>query len=265
MKYEVEKIVFCIQNLQKKMEQYGNISDKEQFKNIIISDIVSLRFGEEGYFFGSTFSGDPLFSNGKITIGSANLWNLTDPNGVKIIQAQRKAAQNPNGGFIEYHWRKLQGEKLYPKLSFTMSVPEMEWMIGAGVYIDEIDKVIAPEKILFKQNVKVTLFKIGLSFILLIILLAIIAKHFSIKIKNNFEVFTSFFRKSETELSPINLDDFRFSELKNIAHSANRMVTERKQADEALQRKAFQMDSFINNIPDIAWLKDTNSNFIMVN
>ncbi|MEA2103255.1 MAG: PAS domain S-box protein, partial [Candidatus Cloacimonadota bacterium] len=41
--------------------------------------------------------------------------------------------------------------------------------------------------------------------------------------------------------------------------------TERKQADEALQRKAFQMDSFINNIPDIAWLKDTNSNFIMVN
>ncbi len=40
---------------------------------------------------------------------------------------------------------------------------------------------------------------------------------------------------------------------------------ERKRAGEALQQKVRELDSFINNIPDMAWLKDGNSNFIAAN
>ncbi|MCK4663267.1 MAG: PAS domain S-box protein [Bacteroidales bacterium] len=42
-------------------------------------------------------------------------------------------------------------------------------------------------------------------------------------------------------------------------------ITKRKQAEHMLLKKVAEMDSFINNIPDMAWLKDVNSNFIIAN
>ncbi len=44
-----------------------------------------------------------------------------------------------------------------------------------------------------------------------------------------------------------------------------RDITECKRAEEALERKIAQLNSFINNIPDMAWLKDADSRFIAVN
>jgi two-component system cell cycle sensor histidine kinase/response regulator CckA len=38
-----------------------------------------------------------------------------------------------------------------------------------------------------------------------------------------------------------------------------------KQAQDMLKRKITELDSFINNIPDMAWIKDSNSRFVAVN
>ena len=120
LRSEVEHIIFYINHLMKEHKTIENI------QNNAINDIVTLRFGEKGYFFGSTFQGDPLFSNGKITKGMDSVWNLTDPNGVKLIQLQREAAKNPDGGFYEYYWHKIDDDKLYPKLSFRFVVVTTE-------------------------------------------------------------------------------------------------------------------------------------------
>jgi signal transduction histidine kinase len=47
----------------------------------VIERLVAVRFGKEGYLFASTFTGEPLFTNGQITLHTQNLWDLTDPNG----------------------------------------------------------------------------------------------------------------------------------------------------------------------------------------
>ena len=44
-----------------------------------------------------------------------------------------------------------------------------------------------------------------------------------------------------------------------------RDVTDRKRVEGALQRKVAELHAFINNIPDMAWLKDRDSNFIAAN
>jgi PAS domain S-box-containing protein len=44
-----------------------------------------------------------------------------------------------------------------------------------------------------------------------------------------------------------------------------RDITETKRAEEALKQKITELNSFINNIPDMAWLKDADSRFISVN
>jgi len=44
-----------------------------------------------------------------------------------------------------------------------------------------------------------------------------------------------------------------------------RDITKRKRTEEALKQKITELNSFINNIPDMAWLKDIDSRFIAVN
>lgn len=42
-------------------------------------------------------------------------------------------------------------------------------------------------------------------------------------------------------------------------------ITEHRKAEEALEKKVAELASFIDNIPDMAWLKDVDSNFIAAN
>ncbi|MDP8221317.1 MAG: cache domain-containing protein, partial [Candidatus Stygibacter frigidus] len=109
IKDEVDKTIFYIRELIKYNQQLPTVSQKNlpEMKQYLISEIIDQRYSTDGYFFGSARNGDPLFSNGIITQGTGNVWDLTDPNGVKIIQKQHEAFDNPNGVFTRYSWRKL--------------------------------------------------------------------------------------------------------------------------------------------------------------
>ncbi len=119
---------------------------RDEIQTEVLTRIVELRFGAEGYFFGSVFGGQPLFTNGQITRGTASIWGLTDPNGIKLTQAYNQAARDPKGGFVRYAWPKLNAEAPSPKISFVKAVPEWDWIIGAGAYLDTIDGEIAFRK-----------------------------------------------------------------------------------------------------------------------
>ncbi|KAF5087445.1 PAS fold protein [anaerobic digester metagenome] len=48
-------------------------------------------------------------------------------------------------------------------------------------------------------------------------------------------------------------------------YGANQDITERKRMEEALQKKNAELQTIIDNIPDLAWLTDADSRFIAVN
>jgi signal transduction histidine kinase len=105
----------------------------------VLERLARVRFGRDGYLFGSTLAGEPLFTNGKVTRGGPSVWDLTDPNGVKIIQEQSLVARHSQGGFMEYSWVKLDGHEPSPKVAFVLSIPEWGWQIGSGFYADDIE------------------------------------------------------------------------------------------------------------------------------
>jgi methyl-accepting chemotaxis protein len=54
-----------------------------------------------------------------------------------------KTAQSPEGGFFEYQWPKPgQGEKLFPKVSFVKRFEPWGWILGAGIYLDDVDREV---------------------------------------------------------------------------------------------------------------------------
>jgi len=53
--------------------------------------------------------------------------------------------------------------------------------------------------------------------------------------------------------------------LKQKLKKSEKDASKEKQAQKMLERKITELDSFINNIPDMAWIKDENSRFIAAN
>jgi len=222
---------------------------KKSVQKDVLNWLSNLRFGTEGYFFGSTYQGGTLFSRGKIGTSSSNIWELTDPNGVKIIQEQIKIAKNPDGGFVHYSWNKLNVKDLSPKVSFVRGIPEWGWVIGAGVYLDTIEDTISKNQTALISGLKK---RIARSMMILAVLLCLIyfwAKRISNQIQKSVDTFSSFLEKARTDSIIIDPDDIQLKEFKDIAISTNKMLEDKRKANDTLKNNEKKYRNLLNTIP----------------
>jgi len=222
----------------------------------VLEHLSNLRFENEGYFFGSTYDGDSLFSNGKITIGSDNIWNLTGPNGIKIIQKQSKTAQKIEGGFVEYTWQRLKHEYPSPKISFVKGIPEWEWTIGAGVYLDTIESEITKRKAILHQKLKGYVLRSIIVFVILVFIIFFWYIRTSNQIKQSMKSFQSFLKKAHTESISINPDMIQIDEFKKVAISTNRMLGDRILAEEALKKSEERFKALADTSPFAIYMSE---------
>lgn len=190
----------------------------------VINRLSKIRFEEEGYIFVNTFDGKPLITDGEVVKKDTNLWNLTDKNGVRVIQEERRASKNPDGDYIFYAWKKLSNDSVAQKISFVKGVNEWRWMVGAGVYLDSVNSALAAIRNDLNKTIKKNVITIlALLFVILagsyfIILLL------SRKLKKNINQLISIFENASSELWKIESTGFLFKEFNMLAQSANNMI-----------------------------------------
>ena len=238
---------------------------EKEIQEEVLERISTLRFGTEGYFFGSVYGGEPLFTNGKITRGTGKVWDLSDPRGVKIIQEQNRAAKAPGGGFVTYFWQKPGSETFSPKLSFVIGIPEWEWLIGAGVYLDTIDEsILLKKKALYKQFViQAVLYFSVMAFLSFLILLW--TRYQAHKIQAGIKLFSDFFEAASIQETAIDPADLQFEEFKDIAVFANQMIEKRTEAIQALQKSEKKYQAITDSAQDSIFCKDIDRRYTFVN
>jgi len=64
------------------------------------------------------------------------------PATLKIVRALRAGSEDPAGTYYDYDFAKLGKEGLYPKSAYAKRVREWDWVVGAGVYLDDVDAMI---------------------------------------------------------------------------------------------------------------------------
>ncbi|MCB2181974.1 MAG: cache domain-containing protein [Desulfobulbaceae bacterium] len=198
----------------------------------VLDRIAKIRFGRDGYIFVVDFQGTTLMNDTQRNLIGKNLWELTDPNGIKVIQEERKAAENPEGDFINYVWNKPTKSKPVPKISFIKAFRDWEWMVGAGVYLDDIENIISNEKNILQQKVTQHIIASFTIMVVAVLLMILFTRYLSGKIEKEFDIFTAFFEKASWRSASIDIEHLNFSEFKRLAIHANRMVAKRKEADE---------------------------------
>ncbi|WP_085579320.1 cache domain-containing protein [Thalassospira mesophila] len=110
---------------------------KERVKAII----NDLSYGKDGYFFIYDSDGTALVDPPEPWRVGKTYWNLRDLNGNSVIQALIKNAQD-GGGFLRFIWDKPSTGEPAEKIGYSLMLDKWGWMIGTGIYIDDISQQV---------------------------------------------------------------------------------------------------------------------------
>ena len=118
--------------------------------------LEAMEYGDDGYFFVYDLHGTVLMHPRQHDLVGRDLSGLRDPQGNATIQ-DLLARARAGGGFVEYMWRRPSTGKIAPKLGYVTEIPQWDWMIGTGLYRDDIDLATAQLDAQASSNIGETL------------------------------------------------------------------------------------------------------------
>ncbi len=116
----------------------------------------SLSFGDDGYFFVYDMQGRSLMHPRQPELVGTEMWNWVDANGVPTIQRLIERAR-AGGGFHRYTWAKPTSSRQAPKLGYVVPVAHWGWMMGTGIYLDDVEAALAQVDAQQSRNIGETL------------------------------------------------------------------------------------------------------------
>lgn len=140
-----------------------------------------LTYGEDGYFFVYDRSGTNLVHPRQPELVGRNLLDLQDSDGTQMIRELLQRAQE-GGGFTRYKWNKPSKDGLEDKLSYAVSIPRLDWMMGTGLYVDDIVDEVASIRREVDRNIRNTFFTILVILAATVVLIVLIAVALNVRI-----------------------------------------------------------------------------------
>jgi two-component system, NarL family, sensor kinase len=119
---------------------YNTGRDDDDIKRLAMQQLVNLDYGPDGYFFLYDYSGRNLMHPRQPELVGRNLIELRDSRGVPVIRQMIDKAR-AGGGFVEYVWEQPSTHRESPKLGYVTGLDRWQWMIGTGIYTEELDRL----------------------------------------------------------------------------------------------------------------------------
>ncbi len=126
-------------------EQAGRLTQQDA-QNMAIEQIRNLRYGPEGkdYFWIQDIQPRMIMHPYRPDLEGQDLSGFTDARGVKIFVKFAALVQREGEGYIDYVWQwNDDPERLEPKESFVKGFAPWGWIIGTGIYTDDVMLEIA--------------------------------------------------------------------------------------------------------------------------
>lgn len=137
-----------VQSAISSVEYYYNLSedgkiDEDTAKKDALETLRNLRYGDDssGYFWVDDTDYNLVMHPILPEQEGTNRYDLTDKNGVKIIQSIMKTA-DAGGGFNEFYFTKSDGKTVAPKVAYSQKFDKWNWVITTGIYSDDIQGIV---------------------------------------------------------------------------------------------------------------------------
>lgn len=113
----------------------------EEAKLKAIATIRSIRYGtaNKDYIWITDKVPNMIMHPYRSDLNGRNVENFKDPNGTKMFSEMKKIAERNGRGFVDYKWQWMDDStKIVPKISFVREYKNFNWIIGTGVYIEDV-------------------------------------------------------------------------------------------------------------------------------
>jgi methyl-accepting chemotaxis protein len=125
--------------------------------------IEILRYGPEmkDYFWINDMNPTMIMHPYKPQLNGKDLSQSKDPNGKKLFVEMVKTCRENGEGFVDYYWPKYGSDKPQPKLSFVKLFKKWNWIIGTGMYVDDIKVLVGARKEKIQESAKAATAEMG--------------------------------------------------------------------------------------------------------
>jgi len=109
-----------------------------------LAAIAALRFGDDDYFWVNDRTPSMLWHPNRTLIGQP-MAAVADPTGKKLFMEFITVTGERGEGFVSYLWPKPGQSEPVRKISFVKAFTPWGWIVGTGIYIDDVDAIFAAE------------------------------------------------------------------------------------------------------------------------
>ncbi|MBF0215227.1 MAG: cache domain-containing protein, partial [Magnetococcales bacterium] len=132
----VESAFSVLQHYQA-LEAKGELT-REQAQQQAKQVVRSLRYREVEYFWINDMQPKMVMHPYKPQLDGTDLSGFKDPAGKALFIEFVKTVQQSGEGFVDYLWPKPNFDQPLPKISFVKGFAPWQWIIGTGLYVDDV-------------------------------------------------------------------------------------------------------------------------------
>lgn len=119
--------------------QQGKFTEKEAQQHALAA-LNTMHYDGKEYFWVNTLD-YIMLSHPKQELIGQNIENISDPNGFYIFVEMIRLVNAKGEGFVGYQWDKPGADEPVDKVSYVKLFQPWGWVIGTGIYLDDIDDI----------------------------------------------------------------------------------------------------------------------------
>ncbi len=207
-----------------KFEPYNWVVGTGKYKSEIIKEfqnraknvIANLRYDDgKGYFWINDFTPTMIMHPIKPQLNGKDLSEVKDPTGKFLFNEMVKIVRQKGKGVVNYMWSKPGFDTPQKKISYVEAFKEWGWIVGTGVYADDIDILVHKEKDNLSNQINELLLNNIIILLIVIAIFAFISRYLTkkligdrlINLKKYIENFSLFVTNKKNELDYSISDD----------------------------------------------------------
>lgn len=124
-----------------------------QLKQEALDQIARIRLSDGNYFWVNDLRPYMVMHPVRPELDGTDLSRTTDAEGKLLFVEMAKVARDKGAGTVAYRFGKPGAAGDFPKLSYVKLFEPWGWVIGKGVYMDDVDREIVAEQERFSQAI----------------------------------------------------------------------------------------------------------------
>ena len=121
--------------------------------------LTGMKFGGDGYFFVYDRHSNVLLDAQQMGQAGVDLCDPSSPAGEVPARLILSTARQ-GGGLVRYPWQKPSSRQTVPKLAYVTVMDGWDWVVGTGLYLDEVDETLRRIDQRAQENIHATRLRI---------------------------------------------------------------------------------------------------------